>query len=108
SQAEFAHIHSDKDEPVAEAKPAQSVLGQLFSTSGRIPRGAFWGTMVLIGILTLFIFVMTSLIAVSGGHFYVPGGGWEHVFTSIFVAPNAIVAIKVIRIIWLAVMAWIA
>jgi nitrate/nitrite transporter NarK len=108
SQAEFDHIHSDQDDSVAEEKPAKGVFGKLFSVRGRIPRGAFWGTMILLGILTLFVYLMTSLIAVPGAPLYVAGGGWKHVVESIFVVPNSIVYIWTFRLAWLIVVAWIA
>ena len=112
SQVEFDYIHSDKEEstkdPTAEEKPAQGVFGKLFSITGRIPRGAFWGTMILLGILTLFIYLMTSLIAVHGAHLYVPGGGVKHITDTIFAVPNAIGYILAFRIAWLLVVTWIA
>ena len=108
SKVEFDYIHSDKDDAIAEEKPAKSVFGKLFSVSGRIPRGAFWGTMILIGILTLFIYLMTSLIAAPGAHLYVPGGGLKHIVTSIFVTPNAVIYIFSFHIVWLIFVSWIA
>jgi len=108
SRAEFDLIHSDKDDSITEEKPGKGVFEKLFFVSGRIPRGAFWGTMILICILTLFIYLMTSLIAAPGTHLYVPGGGLKHVVASIFVAPNAIVYILAFRIAWLIVVSWIA
>ena len=108
SKAEFDYIHSDKDDSVAEEKPAKGIMGKLFSFSGRIPRGAFWGTMILIGILTLFVYLMTSLIAAPGAHLYAPGGGLKHIVASIFVAPNAVTSILSFRIAWLIVVSWVA
>jgi nitrate/nitrite transporter NarK len=108
SQAEFDHIHSDKDDSVAGEKPSKGVFGKLFSISGRIPRAAFWGTMILIVILTLFICVMTSLIATPGAHLYAPGGGLKHVFDSIFKTPNDVNSIFALRMAWLIVVSWIA
>jgi nitrate/nitrite transporter NarK len=108
SRAEFDYIHSDKDDAPAGEKPAQGILGKLFSISGRIPRAAFWGTMILIGILTLFVYVMTSLIAAPGTHLYVPGGGLKHIHESIFTVPNAVIPILSFRIAWLIVVGWIA
>src|ERR1022692_4780609 len=89
SKAEFDYIHSDKDEVQSGEQPAKGSIGKLFSFTGRIPRAAFWGTMILIGILTLFVYLMTSLIFTHGAHLYVPGGGIRHIVESIFVAPNA-------------------
>ncbi len=108
SQAEFDHIHSDKDDAVGEEKPARGVFAKLFSIRGRIPRAAFWGTMILIVILTLFIYVMTSLIATPGAHLYVPGGGLNHVLDSIFKTPNNVNSIFALRMAWLVVVSWIA
>ena len=108
SKAEFDYIHGDKDDAIAEEKPAKGVFGKLFSVSGRIPRGAFWGTMILLGILTLFVYLMTSLIAVPGATFYVAGGGLKHIADTIFVVPNGIVYIWAFRLAWLIVAAWIA
>jgi nitrate/nitrite transporter NarK len=108
SKAEFDYIHSDKDDSVSEEKPAKSVFGKLFSFGGRIPRGAFWGTMILIGILTLFVYLMTSLIFSHGAHLYVPGGGLKHIAESIFVVPNDNIYVLTFRIGWLMVVSWIA
>jgi len=108
SKAEFDFIHSDRDDSLTEEKPAQGVFGKLFSPGGRIPRGAFWGTLILIGILTLFVYLMTSLIAARGAHLYVPGGGWKHIKESIFVVPNAVIPILSFRVLWLIVVSWIA
>ncbi|MBW8864430.1 MAG: MFS transporter [Verrucomicrobia bacterium] len=65
SQAEYDLIHSDKD----EAKPAQDgdksgkkVGVNLFSFAGRVPRSAFWGTTIMIHILCVFIYFITSKI----------------------------------------------
>jgi len=65
SQAEYDHIHSDKD----EAKPAQDgdksgkkVGAGLFSFTGRLPRSAFWGLSIMIYILCVFIFFITQKI----------------------------------------------
>ena len=52
SKAEFDYIHSDKDDAGVEEKPAKGVIEKLFSFAGRVPRAAFWGTMILVGILT--------------------------------------------------------
>ena len=108
SKAEFDYIHSDKEDPVTKEKPGQGVLGRLFSVSGRIPRGAFWGTTILLGILTLFVCLMTSLIVAPGAHFYVPGGGVKHIADSLFAVPNANVYVLTFRIAWLLAVAWIA
>jgi nitrate/nitrite transporter NarK len=108
SKAEFDYIHSDKDDSITEEKPVKGVFGKLFSVSGRIPRGAFWGTMILIGILTLFVYLMTSLIFAHGAHLYVPGGGLKHIVESIFVVPNDNIYVLTFRIAWLLVVSWIA
>jgi nitrate/nitrite transporter NarK len=107
SKAEFEYIHSDKDEVQTGEKPAGGSIGKLFSASGRIPRAAFWGTMILIGILTLFVYLMTSLIATHGAHLYVPGGGIKQIANSVFVVPNANIYFLSFRIAWLLVMAWV-
>ena len=108
SKAEFDYIHSDKDDSLAEEKPAKGLMGKLFSFSGRIPRGAFCGMLILLVILTLFVYLMTSLIAVAGATFYVAGGGWKHIVDTIFVVPNSIPFIWVFRLAWLIMAAWIA
>jgi nitrate/nitrite transporter NarK len=107
SKAEFDYIHSDQDDSVAEEKPAKGLIGKLFSFSGRIPRAAFWGTMILIGILTLFVYLMTSLIATHDAHLYAPGEGMHHIIKSVFVVPNANVYFLSVRIAWLAVVGWV-
>jgi nitrate/nitrite transporter NarK len=85
SKAEFDYIHGDRDDAVTEEKPVKGVFGKLFSFGGRIPRAAFWGTILLISLLTLFVFLMTSLI----------------------VAPNAAIYILSFRVVWLMVVSWI-
>lgn len=108
SKVEFDYINGDKDDSVTEEKPAKGVVEKLFSVTGRIPRAAFWGTMILLGILTLFIYVMTSLIVAHGSHLYVPGGGMESVKHSILDVPNANGYALTVRIVWLLVVAWVA
>jgi nitrate/nitrite transporter NarK len=108
SRAEFDYIHSDKDDSLVGEKPVQGVLGKLFSVGGRIPRGAFWGTLILTGILTLFVYLMTSLIASPGAHLYVPGGGLKYIIKNIFVVPNAVLSILLFRMAWLIIVSWIA
>ena len=108
SQAEFDYIHSDKEDPVAGDKPARGGFGNLFSARGRIPRGAFLGTMILIGILTLFVYLMTSLIVGHGAHIYVPGGGVKHITDSLLAVPNANAYALAFRVAWLLVVSWIA
>jgi nitrate/nitrite transporter NarK len=108
SQAEFDHIHSDKEDSATEEKPGKSVFGKLFSVTGRIPRGAFWGTMILLGILTLFVYLMTSLIVARGAHLYAPGGGVKHIVEILFVVPNANIYALTFRVAWLLAVAWIA
>jgi nitrate/nitrite transporter NarK len=109
SKAEFEYIHSDKDEVQTGKEPAKGSgsFGKLFSASGRIPRAAFWGTLILVGILTLFIYLMTSLIATHGAHLYAPGGGMKHIIEAVFSVPNANVYFLSFRLAWLAVMAWV-
>ena len=108
SQAEFDYIHSDKEDSATEEKPGQGVFGKLFSVTGRIPRGAFWGTMILLGILTLFVYLMTSLIVTRGAHLYAPGGGVKHIAESLFVVPNANIYALTFRMVWLLAVCWIA
>jgi nitrate/nitrite transporter NarK len=108
SKAEFDLIHSDQEDAMTEVKPGKGVFGKLFSFSGRIPRSAFWGTTILLGILTLFACLMTSLIVAPGSHIYLPGGGVKHIAESLFVVPNANVYVLAFRIAWLLVVVWIA
>jgi nitrate/nitrite transporter NarK len=108
SQAEFDHIHSDKEDSTAGEKPVTGVFGKLFSVRGRIPRGTFWGTMILLGILTLFVYLMTSLIVAHGAHIYVPGGGVKHLTESLFAVPDANVYVLTFRLAWLLAVSWIA
>lgn len=58
SKAEFDYIHSDKDETKSTDKSRESTLGNLFSFAGRIPGAAFLGTTIMIGILSLFVFLI--------------------------------------------------
>jgi nitrate/nitrite transporter NarK len=108
SKAEFDLIHSDQEDAMTEEKPAKGLFGKLFSVRGRIPRGAFLGTTILLGILTLFACLMTSLIVAPGTHIYLPGGGVKHIAESLFVLPNANVYVLAFRIAWLLVVTWIA
>jgi MFS family permease len=108
SRAEFDYIHSDKDEAKVEGQPVKSAgFGKLFSFDGRIPRSAFWGTLILAGILTLFIYLMTTLIVVPNGKIYVPGESAKALLQSVFVAPNSSHSILAFRIIWLIGVTWI-
>jgi nitrate/nitrite transporter NarK len=107
SKAEFDYIHSDKDEVQSGEKSANGTIGKLFTFAGRIPRAAFWGTMILIGILTLFVYLMTSLIATHGAHLYAPGEGIHHIIQSVFVVPNANVYFLSFRIVWLLIVGWV-
>jgi nitrate/nitrite transporter NarK len=108
STAEFDLIHSDREDSATEEKPGKGVFGKLFSVSGRIPRAAVWGTMILMGILTLFVFLMTSLIVAHGAHLYVPGGGIKQLTERLLYAPNANGYVLAFRIAWLLAVAWIA
>ncbi len=89
SKAEYDYIHSDKDETPSVEKngdqTSKSSFGKLFSVTGRVPRASFWGTMILIGILTSFVFLMTTLIVVPNGKIYMSGESARHVATRIFV-----------------------
>jgi nitrate/nitrite transporter NarK len=107
SKAEYDYIHSDKDEAPSGEKPAKASFGKLFSCTGRVPCSSFWGTMLLTGILTAFVFLMTTLIVVPNGRIYVSGESARQVAVKIFVAPNSFVPILAFRIGWLALMAWV-
>ena len=107
SKAEFDYIHSDKDEVQSGEKSANGTIGKLFTFAGRIPRAAFWGTMILIGILTLFVYLMTSLIATHGAHLYAPGEGIHHIIQSVFVVPNANPYFLSFRMAWLVAVGWV-
>jgi nitrate/nitrite transporter NarK len=107
SQAEYDHIHSDQDEVASGEKPAKASFGKLFSANGRAPRASFWGTMLLIGILTAFIFLMTTLIVVPNGKIYVSGETARQIAEKLFVTPNSVAAILAFRILWLLVVAWV-
>jgi nitrate/nitrite transporter NarK len=107
SQAEYDYIHSDQDEAPDEDKSAKASFGKLFSAAGRAPRASFWGTMILMGILTTFVFLMTTLIVAPEGKIYVPGESARKVAEKIFVDPNSLAPILVFRIGWLALMAWV-
>lgn len=108
SKAEFDHIHSDQDDAKVEEKPAAgSAFGKLFSFSGRAPRAAFWGTILLMTILTAFIYLMTTLIVVPNGRIYVSGLSTREILARVFVLPNSNHYILAVRVVWLAFMAWI-
>jgi len=108
SKAEFDYIHSDKDDAQTEQKPAQgAAFGKLFSFNGRAPRATFWGTTILVCILTLFIYLMTTLIVVPNGKIYVPGESARALLQSVFVAPNSSHSILAFRIFWLIGVTWV-
>ncbi|HSY17267.1 MAG TPA: MFS transporter [Candidatus Acidoferrales bacterium] len=110
SQTEYDLIHSDKDEAPAgngPAKQSKSSIGKLFTFSGRVPSASFWGTTILIGILTAFIFLMTTLIVVPNGRVYVSGETFDQVMKKIFVTPDEVKAILVFRVAWLLLAAWV-
>jgi MFS family permease len=71
SQAEYEHIHSDKDEakPVqTEEKPFKKPSASFFTFNGRIPRAAFWGMTIMTSILCLFIYFITMKIVPDALH----------------------------------------
>ena len=74
------------------SKPAQhrpkSLLENCFPPPAAIPRAAFWGTMILIGILTVFIYLMTTLIVVPNGKIYVSGESARQVAAKHFCRPE--------------------
>jgi nitrate/nitrite transporter NarK len=111
SQAEYDHIHSDKDEIASGEtngdKSSKSSFGKLFSCTGRVPRASFWGTMLLIGILTAFVLLMTTLIVVPNGKIYVSGETARQIAEKVFVTPNSVAAIFAFRLVWLLVVAWV-
>ena len=111
SKAEYDYIHSDKDEvPGGEKngdKSSKASFGKLFSCSGRVPCASFWGTMLLIGILTSFILLMTTLIVVPNGKIFVSGENASKIAAKIFITPNEVIPILVFRLAWLVVVAWI-
>jgi len=117
SQAEYDYIHSDQDEAPAPGtnqpeKAGQSSIGRLFSGTGRVPRASFWGTLILAGILTLFIYLMTTLIVAQDAKIYTSGDSLGKVAHTIFIAPNDLPAtqfpaILAFRMVWLAIMAWV-
>jgi MFS family permease len=65
SKAEFDHIHSDRDEVKADGdkNPSKRLSVNLFTCTGRIPREAFWGMTIMIGILSLFFYFIARNIA---------------------------------------------
>ena len=107
SQAEYDLIHSDRDEVPSAEKPAPATVGKLFSATGRVPRASFWGTMLLIGILTAFVLLMTTLIVVPNGRIYVSGETARQIAEKVFVTPNSVTAILAFRVLWLVVVAWV-
>ena len=111
SKEEYDYIHSDKDDAAPSENgaqpPAKASFGKLFSGNGRAPCSSFWGTMILAGILTTFVFLMTTLIVVPNGRIYVSGENARQVAAKIFVAPNAFLPILMFRIAWLVLMGWV-
>ncbi|HEX9048036.1 MAG TPA: MFS transporter [Verrucomicrobiae bacterium] len=108
SAAEFEYIHSDKDDAQTEQKPAKgAAFGKMFSFAGRIPRSTFWGTVILLSILTTFVLLMSTLIVVPKGMIYVSGESAKQVADKIFIAPNSFLYIAIFRGIWLFFVAWI-
>ena len=107
SKAEFEYINGDQDNPVVAEKPDSGIAAKLFAFHGRLPRCAFWGTSILVVMLTVFILLMTSLIVSGGAHLYMPGGGINHLIDVIWFTPNSSRAILSARVICLAVAVWI-
>lgn len=107
SKVEFDYIHSDKDDATTEQKPAKgSAFGKMFSFQGRVPRSTFWGTTILITILTLFIYMMTTLLVIP--HIYIAGQGAKDVLESVFVKPDTMSnPIHWFRIGWLVAVGWV-
>ncbi|HXF11475.1 MAG TPA: MFS transporter [Desulfuromonadaceae bacterium] len=107
SKAEFDYIHSDRDDAVSEQKPAKgSAFGRMFSFAGRVPRPTFWGTTILLTILTLFIYMMTTLLVIP--HIYVFGLSTKDVLENVFVKPDAMSPwIHGFRIGWLVLVGWV-
>ena len=107
SKAEFDYIHSDKDDAKTEQKPAKgSAFGKMFSFEGRIPQSTFLGTMILITILTLFIYMMTTLLVIP--HIYVAGQTAIDVLKNVFVKPDAMSEwIHWFRVGWLVLAGWV-
>jgi len=62
SQAEYDHIHSDRDETGPEDKSAKKISASLFSFAGRIPRSGFWGVTIMIHLLCVFIYFILAKI----------------------------------------------
>ena len=62
SQAEYDHIHSDKDEAQPQDQPVKKRAVNIFSFAGRVPRSAFWGMTIMIHILCVFIYFITEKI----------------------------------------------
>ena len=111
SPAEYDLIHSDQDEAAnsgnSAEKPAKASFGKLFSSAGRAPCASFWGTMLLVGILTAFVLLMTTLIVVPNGKIYVSGETARQIAEKVFVTPNSVPAILAFRLVWLLVVAWV-
>ncbi|HSY74850.1 MAG TPA: MFS transporter, partial [Dongiaceae bacterium] len=66
SQAEYDHIHSDRDEVQAAEIPVKKPGTNIFSFAGRVPRSAFWGMTIMIHILCAFIYFITEKIVGKG------------------------------------------
>ncbi len=108
SKAEFDYIHSDQDAAQSGERVVKgTAFGKLFSFDGRIPRATFWGTLILIGILTLFIFLMSSLIVIPKGMIYVSGASLADILRNVFGVPNSVIEILLFRIVWLTGVAWV-
>jgi MFS family permease len=72
AKAEYDYIHSDKDEGQAAPtgdKPRTAKSGGLFSFKGRVSRASFWGLGVMIGILSLFVWLLIVNILRAGAQF---------------------------------------
>ena len=62
SQAEYDHIHGDKDEVQPSDKPVRKPATNIFSFAGRVPRSGYWGMTIMIHILCVFIYFITEKI----------------------------------------------
>jgi MFS family permease len=62
SQAEYDHIHSDRDEVQPGNSAAKKPANNLFAFGGRAPRAGFWGLTIMIHILCAFVSFITEKI----------------------------------------------
>ena len=73
SQAEYEYIHSDRGETELLDATATKRSANIFSFSGRIPRGAYWGMTIMVHLLCGFIYSINVITRRNTGQDFLAG-----------------------------------